>query len=198
MASYARSRPAFDAPRLDLPRPGRAAVPFALLCASALGFDADPRLRPVALASAALFAAAGAVRALAARRELQAVRRTADRLILHSGRLAETDALAMWRARELTAPARRHRLQHEVERTLRALGPGRLPSASPLHRPAARRNAELLRLLAARLGDERPVAARGMLLAAGLLRSPASPLYGERADALLPRALTRVLGALEP
>ena len=47
-------------------------------------------------------------------------------------------------------------------------------------------------------GDGRPVAARGMLLAASLLRGPGSPLYSDGPDVLLPRALTRVLGALEP
>jgi hypothetical protein len=182
---------------LDLPRPWRAAVPFAILCAAALGFEADPRLWPVAAAAATAFAAAGAMRALAARHELQSVRRTADRLILQR-RHADTDALVAWRSRELTAPARRRRLRHEVERTLTALSPGRLPSASPLRRPAARRNEELLRLLAERLGDERPVGARGMLLAASLLRGAGSPLYSDGADVLLPRALTRVLGALEP
>ncbi len=193
MASYARSRPA-----LDLPRPGRAAIPFAVLCAVALGFEAVPRLWLLAALSAALFAAAGTLRALAARRELAAVRRTADRLILQGPRHAEVDALAAWRSRELTAPARRRSLQREVERTLRALAPDRLPSASPLRRPAARQNAELLRLLADRLGSERPVGARGVLLAAGLLHNPGSPLYSEGADVFLPRALTRVLGALEP
>jgi len=187
-----------SSPALDLPRPGRAAVPFAVLAVAAAGFEADPRLWPLAAASAASFAAAGAMRALAARRELEAVRRTADRLIVQRPRLAETDALARWRSRELTQPARRRRLQREVERTLRALAGERLPSASPLRRPAARRSAELLRMLADRLGDERPIAPRGMLLAAELLRSGGSPLYSDGADVLLPRALTRVIGALEP
>ena len=173
-------------------------MPFALLCAGALGFEAEPRLWPIAAVAATLFAAAGTLRALAARRELAALRRTADRLVLAGPRHAEVDALAAWRERELTSPARRRSLQREVERTLGALSPSRLPSASPLRRPAARRNVELLRLLADRLGDGRPVAARGMLLADGLFHDAGSPLYSESADAVLPRALTRVLGALEP
>jgi hypothetical protein len=37
-----------------------------------------------------------------------------------------------------------------------------------------------------------------MLLAASFLRGAGSPLYSDGADLLLPRALTRVLGALEP
>ena len=39
MATYARN-PLY----LDLPRPGRAALPFALLALAALGFEADRRL----------------------------------------------------------------------------------------------------------------------------------------------------------
>jgi len=193
MASYARPRPT-----LDLPRPGRAAAPFAVLCVAALGFVAAPRLWPVAAAAAALFASAGAVRALVARRDLNGVRRAADRVILQARPGAGTDALVAWRSHELTEPAARQGLQREVERTLRMLAPGRLPSASPLRRPAARRNAELLRLVADRLGDDRPVAARGIVLATSLLRDAASPLYNDGAELLLPRALTRVLSALEP
>jgi hypothetical protein len=59
-----------------------------------------------------------------------------------------------------------------------------------------RRSDDLLEALAGRLGDERPVAARGVLLAQRLLRDPASPLYSE--GPVLPRELSRVLGALEP
>jgi hypothetical protein len=73
-----------------------------------------------------------------------------------------------------------------------------LPSASPLNRPAGRRSADLLHQLAERLGDEEPVAARGVLLVRQVLREPSSPLYSEGADELLPRELTRALGALEP
>ena len=60
-----------------------------------------------------------------------------------------------------------------------------------------RRNERLLRALAERVGDERPVAARGVLLVRGLLRDPASPLYSE-GDEPLARTLSRVLGALDP
>jgi hypothetical protein len=41
------------------------------------------------------------------------------------------------------------------------------------------------------------VTARGVLLARQLLRDPGSPLFSEEAEHLLPRALKRVLGALE-
>src|SRR5579862_4333719 len=165
MASYARPRPT-----LDLPRPGRAALPFAVLCVAALAFVAEPRLWPVAAGAAALFGTAGIVRAAAARRELEGVRRAADRLIVDPRRHGEAGVLVAWRTRELTAPARRRQLRREVERTLRRLDPAKLPSASPLRRPAARQNETLLRRLADRLGDDAPVGARGMVLAANLLR----------------------------
>jgi hypothetical protein len=194
MTTFVRS-----GPPLDLPRPGRAAAPFLVLCAAALGFVADPRLPWIAGGVAALsFAAAAAVRAAMARRELAGVRRAADRQLLRTARAADASPLLAWRAAELTAPSERARLRREVERTLQSLAPGRLPSASPLRRPAARRNVELLRVLAERLGDGRPVGARGVLLARGLLRDVDSPLYNDGADLLLPRALTRVIGALEP
>lgn len=194
MTTWART----DRP-LDLPRAGRAAAPFVALAALALLFLADPRLPwLVGVAAAVVFAAAGALRAYAARRELAAVRRTADRLILHAAHHDDGSALLAWRERELTARSERERLRREIARTLRALDPKRLPSASPLKRPAARANEELFRRLDARLAEERPVAARGVLLAEGLLRAPGSPLYDEDAGRLLPRALSRVLGALEP
>ena len=49
-----------------------------------------------------------------------------------------------------------------------------------------------------RLADERPVAARGVLLAQALLRDAASPLYSEETEHLLAPTLRRMLGALEP
>jgi hypothetical protein len=86
--------------------------------------------------------------------------------------------------------------RREVRRIVRAASPDRLPSASPLNRSAVRGSAGLLDALAERLGDERPVSAFGMLHVDQLLRDPASALYSEY-DELLPRALTRVLGALD-
>jgi hypothetical protein len=184
---------------LELPRPARAAAPFILIGALVLGFAAAPNLPWVLVAgAAALFELAGIARALVARRELAELRRAADRLILQAPRYPDAIALVRWRSRELTATAERVRVRREVDRVLRALDPGRLPSASPLRRPAARRNRELLELLSTRLADSRPVTARGVLLAQGLLRDDASPLYNDGSDLLLPRALTRVLSALEP
>ena len=192
MASYAGTR------ALDLPRPGRAAAPFVVLCIAALGFEIDPQLPWIVGALAAVsFASAAALRAVHARRELAAVRRNIDRLIVHEPHSSEKSALARWRALEVTAPEFRKGVQREVKRVLSLLDPGSLPGASPLRRPAARRCADLLEQLRDRLGDDRPVAARGVLLARQLLRDPGSPLWSDESEHLLPRALKRVLGALE-
>jgi hypothetical protein len=145
-----------------------------------------------------LFATAGTVRTVRARHELAAVRRTADRLIVHTPLSRDASDLLRWRCNELTTRAQRESLRRDVERMLHSLDPARLPSASPLKRPAARSSRDLFVTLAARLGDEKPVAARGILLAQSLMRDPASPLYADDADVLLGPALRRVTGALEP
>ena|SRR5579884_1806955 len=184
---------------LDLPRPFRAAAPLAALAAAAALFDVDPRLPwLVGAAAAACFACAAAVRAVRARIELAAVRRTADRLIVHEPRTADTSELIRWRCEEVTARAARDALRREIERTLAQLDPRLLPGPSPLRRPALRANEETLRRIAARVGGSRPVSARGILLVRALLRDGSGPLYAEGAELLLSRALERVLGALEP
>jgi hypothetical protein len=184
---------------LDLPRPGRAALGYAAFALAALALDMDPRLPWAAGAAAAiLFVAAGVVRTARAYRELAAVRRAADRLIVHAPHSRDASDLVRWRCTELTTRAKRDALRRDVERVVRSLDPARLPSASPLRRPAARGCKELFIAVAARLDDERPVAARGMLLAQSLLRDPAGPLYADGADNHLAAALRRVAGALEP
>jgi hypothetical protein len=184
---------------LDLPRPLRSAAPLLALAAIALMLDVDPRLPWIVGGVAALFFTGAAVaRAVRARRELAVVRRTADRLIVYEPRTAHPSELILWRSLELTAPERRRCLGREVTALLRSLDAGRLPSASPLRRAAARRHRALLEKLVARLDDGEPVTARGMLLAQDLVRSDASPLYDDAAEQLLARTLTRVLGALEP
>ena len=184
---------------LDLPRPLREAAPlFALAMAAAL-FDVDPRLPwLVGVFAASCFVVAGVVRAVRARVELAHVRRTADRLIVHELRSRDASELVRWRCDELTSPASLDSLKREVEHVIADLDPARLPSASPLRRAAARANEPLLRAIADRLGRSRPVTARGVLLVRSLLRDGGSPLYADDAALLLPRALTRVLGALEP
>jgi len=138
------------------------------------------------------------VRAQRERIALGHVRRAADRLIVHELRSRDASGLVRWRCEKLTSRASLDALKREIERVLRDLDPATLPSASPLRRPAARANEAQLRALADRLGESRPVTARGVLLVRSLLHDGGSPLYAEDAELLLPRALTRVLGALEP
>lgn len=185
---------------LDLPRPGRAAAMYGALALAAVALDADPRLPWLAgVLGSALFAAAGTAQTVRAHHELVAVRRTADRLIVHSPhRSRDASDLVRWRSAELTTRAQRDKLRKEVDGIVVSLDPGRLPSASPLKRPAARRSRDLLEALAVRLGDEKPVAARGILLTQNLLRDPSSPLYADDAATYLAPALRRVTGALEP
>jgi hypothetical protein len=193
VAAYARNQTF-----LDLPRPGRAALPFAILCLAALGFEADPRLPWIVGAlTAASFGGAASLRAFRAWRELEAVRRTVDRLIVLEPHSSETSALVRWRSLELTAPACRKTLAREVKRVLSMLDRGSLPGASPLRRPAARHSEGLLRLLLERLADDHPVTARGVLLARQLLRDPGSPLFSDESEHRLPYAIKRVLGALQ-
>jgi hypothetical protein len=192
---------ATHAPRfvtLELPRPGRAALPLLALALVALVLEADPQLRLAGLAAAACFALAGAVRAARARAELRMVRRVTDRLILADAVGAEGSDIVRWRILELVAPASRQELAHELEQTLRVIDPARLPSAAPLRRGAARRNRELLLRLEERMLDGRPVTARGVLLLRRLLREPGSPLYDEIREHELPRAIAAVLAELEP
>jgi len=186
-------------PTLDLPRPFRAAAPLLALAAAAALFDVDPRLPwLVGAFAASCFAVAAVVRAARARIELGHVRRAADRLIVHELRSRDASELVRWRCEELTSRAALDGLRRQVECVVRDLDPAKLPSASPLRRPAARANEPLLRAVSERLAESRPVAARGVLLVRSLLRDGGSPLYAEDAERLLPRTLTRVLGALEP
>jgi hypothetical protein len=192
---------ATHAPRfvtLELPRPGRAALPLLALALVALVLEADPQLRLAGLAAAACFALAGAVRAARARAELRTVRGVADRLILADAFGAEGSDVVRWRTLELLAPASREELARELAQTLRLIDPARLPSAAPLRRGVARRHEELLRKLEARMLDGRPATARGILLLRRLLREPGSPLYDDARERELPRAIATVLAELEP
>jgi hypothetical protein len=183
---------------LELPRPGRAALPLLGLALLALAFEADPQLRLAGLAAAACFAVAGGVRATRARGELHAVRRAADRVILADAHAAEGSDIVRWRTLELVAPAPREEIAREIAQTLRRLDPARLPSASPLRRGIARRHEELLRRLEQRMLDGRPVTARGVLLLQRLLREPGSPLYDGVNERELSRTLATVLAELQP
>jgi hypothetical protein len=182
---------------IDLPRPGRAALPLLAVALAALALEADPQLRLAGVAAAACFALAATIRAERARLELRAIRRSADRLILASAVGVEGSDVVRWRTLELVDPATRSGLAREIEQVLRSVDPARLPSASPLRRGVARRHGEMLRRLEERMLDGGPVTARGVLQLRRLLRDPASPLYDEHAGDLS-RALARVLVELEP
>lgn len=169
----------------------RQIAPFAAVAAASLALDAAPRVPWTAgAAGAAVFALAGAARRLQSAAERRSARRVADDRIMH-GR-----AVPAWRQAELVSRRSRAARRRELERVLRAASADRMPSASPLNRIAVRRSEPLLRVLADRLRDGEPVTARGMLYVDELLRDPSSPLYGDH-DELLPRAVARVIGALD-
>src|SRR5436305_2608631 len=148
MAAYAGTS------ALQLPRPGRSAAPFAVLCLLALCLEADPRLPWIAGALASVsFAGAAAIRWLRAKHELAAVRRNVDRLIVLEPYSSDRSALAHWRAAEVTAPAFRHNVRREVDRVLSVLVPGSLPGASPLRLPMGRCWSDLIVRLCDRLGE---------------------------------------------
>jgi hypothetical protein len=163
-----------------------------VLAAVSLALDAAPSVPWAAgVAGACVFAAAAGVRRAQFATGRRAARRVADERILRG------HGVPRWREEELTSARARATRRREVRRVVRAASPERLPSASPLNRTAVRSSGQLLDALADRLGDDRPVSAFGMLHVDQLLRDPESALYAEH-DELLPRAITRVLGALEP
>src|ERR1700748_3151602 len=137
MASHAQS---FGG--VDLPRPGRAALPLLVVAPVALALEAAPQLRLAGVAAAACLALAAAIRAERARAELRAIRRSADRLILASAVGVGGSDVVRWRTLELVDPATRQGLARELDQTLRSVDPSRLPSASPLRRGVARRHGE--------------------------------------------------------
>jgi hypothetical protein len=184
----------------ELPRPLRSATPFVVLCVAALGLAVAPDLPWTAgAATGALFLLAAGVRFGRAEHELRLLRRQADRTLLRGIAPSRRSALVEWRAAELTRDDHRLRVAAGVNRLLRELDPSRLPGASPLNRVAVRPHEDLIVRLRARLGDlGAPVEARGVLMAEWLLGDMTSPLYDRRRADAIPRALTRVLAALEP
>lgn len=179
-------------------KPLRAAGPLLGLAAAALLLDAVPDLPwPVGPAVAALFAAAGAVRAAQAHAALAGLRSAADRLLLRERRGAPPLSLA-WRADELVRAAERDRLADALWRLLAEADPHTLPGASPLHCGAVRAEAALLERLALQLRAPGPVAPRGVLLVRELVDSPASPLYAPGGTAASVRVVaSEALAALE-
>jgi hypothetical protein len=135
------------------------------------------------------------IRRLRERRELAAARRHADEQLalstLPSPRLA-------WRTNELCSEDNRRALAGSIVDVLRAAQGRYLPSASPLNRGAARREAELLLRIAARLEDvSRPVRPRGVILVDRLLTDGAGPLYARDRERRLHTALQDALLALD-
>src|SRR5579872_789326 len=171
--------------------PTRSLAPFVALAAGSLALDAAPQVPWAAgVAGAGLFAAAGAVRRAQIAAERRGARRVADERILRG------HGVPVWREEELVSPRARRAKRREVRRILRSVSPDRLPGASPLNRVAVRNCAGLLRSLEDRLADDRAVSAYGMLHLEQLLGDSSSPLYTDY-DELLPRAIARVLGALD-
>ena len=81
---------------------------------------------------------------------------------------------------------------------MRDCGPGYLPSASPVNRPAVRAHSEALLSIASRLADlSRGVAARGVILVDRLLVDGSGPLYDRSLAGELTFYLATVLAALE-
>jgi hypothetical protein len=171
--------------------PLRPVAPFLALAAGSLALDGVPQIPwSAGVAGAGLFAAAAVVRRAQVAAELRSQRRVADDRILR-GR-----GVPVWREHELTSSRARAVRRREVERLLRSASVERLPSASPIDRGAVRKAEPLFRRLAERLADDRPISPRGILFVDQLLRDPASPLYATHPE-LLPRAISRVIGALD-
>jgi hypothetical protein len=183
---------------LDLPHPRRAACAFAVLAVCALVLDAAPSLPWIAgVVAAGFFGIAGTLRTIQMQRELAAVRRSADRLIVYTPSTRDASELVRWRAGELTSRSSRDSLVREIDRLLRSVDDARLPSAAPVRRLAVRHERALFADARERLAGQRPIAARGVLLLRGVLHEPASPLYSEETEELLGVTMRRALGALE-
>ena len=181
----------------EIPRPGRAAAPFAALACGALLLDALPGMPwEVGLAVAAPFLLAALVRAGQERHALSRLRANADRILLRDGHSVGSPLLA-WRATELASVRERERLANEARRAVAAADPHYLPGSEPLNRGAVRVEATGLEELARRLEAPEPVSARGILLARRLLDDPRSALFEPGGGDALHAELAVVRAALE-
>jgi hypothetical protein len=169
-----------DVRRLRLPQPRRAALPWlppVLVLLAGAGFGVDARYLIAAAVGCLLV---GTVRALLELRDLQALRRAADAVLLTGARVHPSSTLLVWRAGELTSAHNRKLLARSFRNIVRELERPSLMSAVPLNRREAREHADLLIALRDRLGaiDSR-VSARGVVLVEALLTDGVnSPLFG--------------------
>lgn len=87
-----------------------------------------------------------------------------------------------WRVAELTTIRERRSCARSVRSVLGELSGSKLPGALPLRAVALRPYAALLEQIEARLRDEQPVSAAGMVAVSELLTSPGSCLFSEVDD----------------
>jgi hypothetical protein len=100
-----------------------------------------------------------------------------------------------WRAAELTSPRERKLCARSLHGVLGELRGSKLPGAAPLRTASLRPHAALLEAIEARLLDDAPVTAIGMLAVNELLTSPGSCLFTQRDD--VESCLRTVLDKLE-
>jgi hypothetical protein len=135
--------------------------------------------------------------ALALRIRVSVHRRALERDLARGDSPLRSDAHAM-RARQLVEPRTRERLARALERLVE--GAERTPSPSEIvwlpKREILDARAGLLRL-AGRLGDSRPVYARGMAMVSQLVCNGTGPAFTPRAGVALRRAIAEATDALE-
>jgi hypothetical protein len=100
-----------------------------------------------------------------------------------------------WRVEELTASRERKICARSLHSVLGELGGSLLPGAAPLRTRSLRPHVSLLEAIEARLLDDTPVAAVGMLAVNALLTSPDSCLFADVDD--VGSSLQAVLNQLE-
>lgn len=105
------------------------------------------------------------------------------------------DSRFPWRVDELTAPRERKLCARSLRGVLGELDGTKLPGAAPLRTSQLRPYITLLEAIEARLLDDAPVAAVGMLAVNELLTSPGSCLFTEMDD--VDSSLHAVLDQLE-
>ena len=110
-------------------------------------------------------------------RERRRARAEADYWIRHG-----FDSRFQWRVDELTTPRERKLCARSLRGVLGELGGAKLPGAAPLRTNQLRPHIALLEAIEARLLDDAPVTALGMLAVNELLTSPASCLFADVDD----------------